>query len=408
MSDPDLNPRAAGDQAWNEQPRGRTGNRQPPNAPLWIDDEEWDEAELPVRAWIARKYAHRGSVTLLVGPPSAMKSSLMLAWAAALALNVPHGDFGPTAAGTTVVYNVEDDRTEQRRRLSAVLRQFNTTPAAVSGKIVRVGPAAIGTLFSQNGGGIINTSAMDCLRDLIRERHADLLIADPLAELHDCDENDNTALRAVLAAFRSLAIECNIAIILVHHTRKGTVNPGDPDSARGASASVGATRITLTVITMPEDDARLFGLPTSRQARSNYIRLDDAKQNYAGIGDGEWYEKVVYRLENGEAVPAAEPWQPPNIWKQISTFSANEILDELDRGLPEGRRYSRAPQAKDRAAWPVVQNIVPTLNEEQAKKVIADWVKNQVIEARQYHDPEARREISGLFVNSAKRPGTSA
>jgi hypothetical protein len=401
--------------AWNhedaDEPRAErapkatlNGGDQP--LPIWIDDSDWIEADLPRRRWVVPRYALRGAVTLVVGPPSALKSSLMLAWATSTALCSPHGDFCPTAPGDVIVYNVEDDQAEQRRRLSATLRQFDATPEMIRGKIVRVGPTTIGTLFSfdKKTGEVTITPAMERLRDLIRERHPALLIADPLAELHGGEENDNTALSAVLGAFRALAVEFDLAVILVHHTRKGTVSPGDPDSARGASSAIGACRIVLTVVTMPEDDAKIFGLPTSRQARSRYIRLDDAKQNYAEISCAEWYEKVPYILENGETVPAAVPWQPPDMWHGISIFAANQMLDQIEIGLPEERRYSPAPQAKERAAWPVVKKFIPSLSDEQAKAAIAVWIKNKVIESRPYHDSADRKEVAGLYVNPAGRP----
>src|SRR5262249_12991448 len=142
----------------------------------------------------------------------------------------PHGKFRPTAPGIVTVYNVEDDRNEQRRRLSATLRQFDAGTAAISGKVVRTGPEGVGTLFTSDADGIpvIDTQAMASLRALIAERRSDMLIADPLADLHTGDENSNTALRAVVAAFRALAIEFNLAVILVHHTRKGASLPATP------------------------------------------------------------------------------------------------------------------------------------------------------------------------------------
>ncbi len=82
-------------------------------------------AELPPRPWVAPGYALRGAVTIVAGPPSALKSSLMLAWGCAVALGQRHGRFIPNAAEAAVIYNVEDDATEQRRRLSAALRQFD-------------------------------------------------------------------------------------------------------------------------------------------------------------------------------------------------------------------------------------------------------------------------------------------
>src|SRR5690348_7108390 len=115
--------------------------------PLWFDDDDWIEGEIPRRPWVAPGYALRGSVTIVAGPPSALKSSLMLAWACSLALCVDYGDFRPRAAGKVVIYNVEDDRDEQRRRLSAVLRQFDAVPGDVHGNVIRTGPAGVGTLF---------------------------------------------------------------------------------------------------------------------------------------------------------------------------------------------------------------------------------------------------------------------
>jgi AAA domain len=374
---------------------------------IWLDDADFAEADIPRRPWIAPGFALRGAVTVLAGPPSAMKSSLMLAWACAAALGRDHGRFRPTAPGVVVVYNVEDDEDEQRRRLSALLRQFGATPRDIRGRVVRAGPASVGTLFHRNAtsGKIAPTPAMDRLRNLIAERRPDMLIADPLAELHTAEENDNTALRAVIAEFRALAVEFGLAVVLVHHTRKGSIVPGDPDSARGASATIGAARIVLTLTSMSEDDAQAFGLSKDRKNRSRFVRLDDAKQNYAGIDNPQWFENMLYRLANGEMVPATVPWSPPDIWASIPATVANAILSEIDAGLPDGRRYSDNNAAKDRAVWPVVQRHAPSLSEDQARKIIATWRANDVLRIIPYKDPIDRKNRQGLVVNPARRPG---
>lgn len=379
-----------------------------PDPAIWIDDGEWDEDKLPPRPWAAPGYALRGAVTLVTGPPSAKKSTLMLAWGCALALGRPHGKFRPTKSTPVVVYNVEDDRNEQRRRLSAVLRQFDATPADIRSKIVRTGPAGVGVLFAWDAvqGLVINTQAMDALRALCAERRPGLLIADPLAELHTAGENDNTALRAIVATFRAIAIEFDMAVIIVHHTRKGAAAPGDPDSARGGSAIIGAARIVLTCFTMSEEDAESFGLPKDRKTRSNYLRLDDAKQNYAGIGEAVWYDTALHTLSNGEIVPAVVPFEPPDKWAAISIVVANEILDEIDAGLDSGtRRYVHGGAAEDRAAWKVVTRHVPALNEQQARDIISTYLKNGVLAHRKYYDPKDRKERQGLYLNEARRPG---
>jgi hypothetical protein len=340
-----------------------------------------------------------------------MKSSLMLAWACATALGQPHGNFRPTEAGDVIVYNVEDHQNEQRRRLSAVLRQFDAIPGDIRGKVIRVGPEGVGTLFSWNAesGLVSNTSALSTLRALIEERQPAILIADPLAELHSADEKDYSALRAVVAEFRAFAFRYIIAVILVHHTRKGAVTPGDPDTARGASAIVGAGRVVLTLVTMSEDDAEALGLAKGRKARSAYVRLDDAKQNYAAIGEANWYEKTVYALDNGEWVPAAVPWTAPDMWQSIGPAIANQILDDIEAGIDGGkRRYTDAGGGDGtRAAWKAVVARIPSLNEKQARKVIATWVKSETLVARKYYDEQDRKERQGLYVSDdpKRRPG---
>jgi hypothetical protein len=391
----------------HEDQRASTGESARLSGAFWVDDDTWIEAELPCRPWVAPGYMLRGGVAIIAGPPSAMKSSLMLAWACAVALGHAHGRFRPVNPGTVIVYNVEDDQTEQRRRLSAVLRQFDVLPGDIADKVVRVGPVRIGTLFhAAENGRLTPTEGFQRLRNLIAERRPTTLIADPLAELHAADENDNTGLRAVIAEFRTIATEFNIAVVLVHHTRKGGVAPGDPDSARGASSIIGAARIVQTITGMSEDDAKAFGIAEDRKTRSRYIRLDDAKQNYAGLDDPAWYEKVLYTLANGEIVPAAVPWSPPDVWASIPVAVANVILNEIESGLDDGkRRYSDAPRAGDRAAWRVAQRHVPSLTEEQARRIITTWRTNKVLRVVEYDDPDDRRKRQGLALNPARRPG---
>jgi hypothetical protein len=386
-------------------------NDPPGTLAIWIDEDAWVEAELPPRPWVAPGYALRGAVTIIAGPPSALKSSLMLAWGCAVALGQRHGRFIPTAAEAAVIYNVEDDATEQRRRLSAALRQFDATPAAIVGKLVRVGPSGIGTLFARDPetDDVLPTPAMTRLRALIAKRSPAILVADPFAELHDAEENDNTMVRRIVAGFRALAVEFNVAVILVHHTRKGIVTPGDPDAARGASSIIGAGRIVLTLTSMSEQDAESFGLSTDRKRCSRYVRLDDAKQNYSSIGEAVWYEKIPYDLDNGETVPAAVPWQPPDLWEGVSTSIANAILDELDAGLGGGTRfYTDHPKATDRAAADVVLRYVSECNQTQAREIIKTWIKKGVLRRESYFDEEKRKDRQGLRVNPLKRPGPRA
>jgi hypothetical protein len=196
----------------------------------------------------------------------------------------------------------------------------------------------------------------------------------------------------------------------LHHERKGAADPGDANRGRGASSFRDAARLLYTLTPMSEAEREQFGLMESD--RRSLIRVDSAKVNIAPPSiEARWFRIVGVPLNNGtelyphgDIVPTAEPWTPPDIWAEISTSIANDILDRIDRGLADGRRYSAAAQAGEaRAAWRVVQTRFPQFSDEQCRKVIATWTKSGVLETRDYDDPIQRRKSTGLFVIG--RPG---
>ena len=83
----------------------------------------------------------------------------------------------------------------------------------------------------------------------------------------------------------------------------------------------------------------------------------------------------------------------------------NTMLDAIDAGLKDGARYSDASAATDRAAWKLVLDHAPSKTEAQARDMIKTWVRNGVLERRDYDDPEDRKKRKGLYLNTAKRPG---
>lgn len=305
---------------------------------LWSLTGTWEEKDIPTRPWIAQGYIMRGAVTVLSGPGSAGKSSLVVAWAAALALGQPFHRFPSTGFYRVCTYNVEDDENEQKRRFSAIFRQFDRAPGDTENRLAILGPKKVGTLLStaRDGGILVNTPVMDKLEEYILAFKPDVLILDPFVELHAAEENDNTAIRGVMARFRTMAADHNMGVVILHHSRKGLASPGDPDSMRGASAIVGAARIALTINVMTEDEAKTFGL--AADTRRDYFRVDGAKSNYARIEDAEWFERLVYHLDNGDSVAAAFPWHPPSLAPQHDQIDG--LIAAIAAGAPSGLPWS--------------------------------------------------------------------
>lgn len=319
---------------------------------LWSDAGEWVEATLKPRPWVVPSYAMRGAVTIVAGQGSAGKSSLMVGWAVAAAIGQPLGRFIPTEPLKVLTYNVEDDADEQRRRLSAALRPFGRYPRDLVGRVIRCGPAGVGTLIDRDMTGQISlTPAWDALKALLIEHRPEIVILDPLVELHTAEENDNTALRLVIAHIRELAQTHDCAVILVHHTRKGAV-AGDVDSIRGAGSLVGAARAAFTVAPMSEEEAETLGI--SDRTRKHYVRVDSVKGNYAPAQDADWHQLQEYELDNGEVIAAMIPWVPPAAASGPSPEAMALISAAIERGTAGGPYSPRLAPDQARSVAPLL------------------------------------------------------
>jgi hypothetical protein len=97
---------------------------------------------------------------------------------------------------------------------------------------------------------------------------------------------------------------------------------------------------------------------------------------------------------------------PPITPADISALflAATSVLRLINAGTSDGRRFSAAPQAKDRAAWRLVQTAVPSLTDKAAQEVIHSWLQTKVLETRSYRDPIDRRNYPGLFVTPLAEP----
>lgn len=304
----------------------------PTDTGLEFDADEWDEGTLPVRPWVSPGYLLRQAVTVLVGAGAAGKSSLMIAWTVALARNQSFHRMTPRHACRVLIFNAEDGPDEQKLRFSAALRSFNATPTDLKGLVLRVSTTKLGRLVGPVDGVIGFLPAMQKLEQQIAEFKPDVVMLDPMIELHAADENDNGGIREVMSHFRTLAVRYNLALVIAHHTRKGAIIPGDPDGARGASAIVGAARIVMTAVTMSEPEAEAFGI--SEKTRKSYFRLDGAKSNHAALQEAEWFEKVPHQLANGEWAVTVTPWDAPE--DVIDLDTRNAIIAGAEAGSSEG------------------------------------------------------------------------
>jgi hypothetical protein len=171
-----------------------------------------------------------------------------------------------------------------------------------------------------------------------------------------------------------------------------------------------AMRLVYTLTPMSPEEAKAFNIEES--GRREYTRVDSAKVNITKhLGAAKWFHLVGVRLGNetemypsGDEVQTVEPWTPPDTWGDLTSYTLNQILTEIEGGLTDGNRYTDASTAGDREAWKVVVRHAPHKTEYQAREIIRTWVRNGVLVSKSYDNPRTRKPVKGLWLDPSKRP----
>jgi hypothetical protein len=291
----------------------------------------------PPRDWIAKGVLLRGAVSMLFGPANQGKSLMLTMWSVALATGTAWGTLQPARRYRVLTLFSEEDNEEQSRRVGAAAQELFVDLDDVDAQLDRLECLGVAALFTADQDRtLVPTKAWGQLVQVIRERRPDVLILDPLIELHNVEENDNTLLKGVLARLRALAQHFGLAVLLSHHSRKaygeGGGIAGVIDAARGASAIGGAVRIAHTLVEMTEQEAGKLGIPADR--RRYYVRLDEARNTFTPPArTADWFEKVSHVLPGSgtETSPALRRWAAPT-----AAAPSASVLSVLVQGIAAG------------------------------------------------------------------------
>lgn len=389
-----------------------------------VDAFDFDPTKIPVRPWLVPGLLIRKATHVLVAPGGSGKSLFNLQQAIMLATGMQWGEWKPRSRYRSLVINAEDDIDEQRRRLAAALKVMNPPRHLLDGMVhladdphslvvVRVDPRSR---------QMITTPMADAITAYVREHKIDVLIVDPFAETFEGDENSNSEIKWAMKVWRDIARDTDCSVILVHHTVKyASGGAGNADIVRGGGAIVNSTRISATLMTMTEDEAKVLGIPEDERFR--YVRHDDAKSNWIlKSGKARWFEKVSVTLDNGtgfaepDQVGALVPWKPPSAYAGVSVTQIRQALAVIDRGIddengqPSGVLFTdKANSAEGTKARRWVGNPLMDIlgvDEARAKIIIKDWLSNGVLVRTEYYDPQRRRNSPGLKVDIDRIPGT--
>jgi RecA-family ATPase len=180
-----------------------------PHARRWLIDELWaDEA-----------------VGIVGGEPKCCKSFLALAMAVSVAGGVPClGRFPPTQTGRVLLFAAEDALHVVRQRLAGIARAAGVTLAELDIHVITAPSVRLDVELDR-----------DALTATVSELRPKLLVLDPFVRLHRIDENLSGEVAPLLAYLRDLQRRFHVAVVLVHHARKGGAKMRAGQALRGSS-----------------------------------------------------------------------------------------------------------------------------------------------------------------------------
>lgn len=358
-----------------------------------------DLAAIPHQQFVYSDFYARGYTSLTVAPPKVGKSMLGLCEA----VDIASGRGILTAAERdplrVLYYNAEDDQSVLDARVAALLCHYSIEQAEIAETLYPVsGVDADGFYLIGGAEGVINEALFVALERFVADNRIDVLIFDPLQDMSSSPET-NEVFRALGRRLRRFASANQVALGLIHHTRK--MAPGVSatiDDARGGSALRGTARFNRLLIPMTEEEGGNARVENHR----HFMRIADMESNLAppSADVNRWFQKVSVQIPNGAFVGAIEPWNWPDAFDGISREDAYRVQSAL-RTMEDD-----PPRLDNRSAtWVgyVVARVLDLDADDKATRnrigaMVKAWVKTGVLEVIDSHDARAGRPVKTVVA----------
>ncbi len=236
-------------------------------------------AEENPQRWLIDQLWGAAAVGVIGGAPKCSKTWLALDMSLSVATGTACLDrYEVPQPGPVLVYLAEDSLPIVRERVEGIARhrglQIDSVPIhVITAPVLRLDRDPHRTQ----------------LQETARRLRPRLLLLDPLVRLHGIDENHAGEVAALLAYFRALQRDLDLAVVLVHHTRKNA--PGGTAAGQGLRGSSDIHAFGDSNLYLRRTGARLTLSSEHRAAaaaRSVYLELvttDAASTHLEVAGD---------------------------------------------------------------------------------------------------------------------------
>jgi RecA-family ATPase len=183
-------------------------------------------AEQPqARRWLIDALWADEAVGIVGGEPKCCKSFLALDMAVAVAGGVPCvRRFAPAQTGRVLLFAAEDALHVVRQRLAGIARAAGCVLSDLDIHVITAPSVRLDVELDR-----------DALTATVAELRPKLLVLDPFVRLHRIDENLSGEVAPLLAYLRELQRRFHVAVVLVHHARKGGAKMRAGQALRGSS-----------------------------------------------------------------------------------------------------------------------------------------------------------------------------
>ncbi|MEY4863789.1 MAG: hypothetical protein RLZ51_1884 [Pseudomonadota bacterium] len=365
--------------------------------PLFQSWEVIDFAALPRRQWVYGHTYIRQFCSITVAPGGLGKSTLVLTEAIAMATGRNLLGVEVKEKLRVVYFNAEDPLVELQLRVAAICLRFGIDQRELVGKLFLQSGRDNEIILATGDPGELIEAAFTRIEAFVKFHGVDVVILDPLANMHESEE-DNRTYRKLGKRLSRMADAYHLACHLVHHTKKLNGMAATVEDSRGGSALIGAVRVARAINPMEPDEAARFGLST----HIDHFRIEAAgKNNLARPADkAEWYVREGVPLPNGDTCAVVERWTPPDPFEGIGHEHAKRVQVELMKA--EHGAWRESAQSKDWVGH-LVGRICEIDPEDRAGKarikgIIKQWITNSILAIDYVEDKVKKREVPVIVV----------
>ncbi len=177
------------------------------------------------RRWLVEDLWADEAVGIVGGEPKCCKSFLALDLAVAVASGAPClRQYAVPRSGRVLLYAAEDALDLVRRRLEGICRAAGVDLVDLDVHVITAPTLRLD-----------HTGDRDRLAATVAALRPRLLVLDPFVRLHRIDENVSGEVAPLLAYLRELQRRHQLAVLVVHHARKGAARARAGQALRGSS-----------------------------------------------------------------------------------------------------------------------------------------------------------------------------